>query len=142
MNSFDTVSCPSYRCAGKLEDFKQGVSRHNYYIDIYNNIKRIPMRIKEHTAQLSSMHAAEIQADFEKGKVNILSCSTTFEMGVDVGSLEAVFLRNIPPETSNYVQRAGRAGRRTASTAYILTYAKRRSHDLYYYQNPITKPSY
>ncbi|MEJ6949417.1 DEAD/DEAH box helicase [Natronospora cellulosivora (SeqCode)] len=128
--------CPSYRCDGRLEDFKKDVSRQTYYSDIYNNIKRIPMVIKEHTAQLTSRHASEIQTKFEQGKVNILSCSTTFEMGVDVGSLEAVFLRNIPPETANYVQRAGRAGRRTSSTAYILTYAKRRSHDLYYFQNP------
>lgn len=128
--------CPTYRCEGELTEFIPANSRHNYYIDIYNNIKRIPMRIKEHTAQLESEHASEIQSKFEQGEVNILSCSTTFEMGVDVGSLEAVFLRNIPPETANYVQRAGRAGRRTASTAYILTYAKRRSHDLFYYQNP------
>ncbi len=128
--------CPSYRCDGELEEYDAENSRQLYYIDIYNNIKKIPMKIKEHTAQLSSAHASEIQTKFEKGEVNILSCSTTFEMGVDVGSLEAVFLRNIPPETANYVQRAGRAGRRTASTAYILTYAKRRSHDLYYYQHP------
>lgn len=128
--------CPSYRCQGELIEFMPDDSRHKYYIDVYNDIKRIPMKIKEHTAQLSTMHASEIQTKFEKGEVNILSCSTTFEMGVDVGTLEAVFLRNIPPETANYVQRAGRAGRRTSSTAYILTYAKRRSHDLYYYQNP------
>lgn len=49
------------------------------------------MKIKEHTAQLSTQHASEVQSSFEKGEVNILSCSTTFEMGVDVGSLEAVF---------------------------------------------------
>ncbi len=128
--------CPSYRCNGTLEVFNKDISRHTYYSDIYNNIKKIPMKIKEHTAQLSTQHASEVQSSFEKGEVNILSCSTTFEMGVDVGSLEAVFLRNIPPETANYIQRAGRAGRRTESTAYILTYAKRRSHDLYYFQRP------
>ena len=128
--------CPSYRCNGTLEKFNKEVSRYTYYSDIYNNIKKIPMKIREHTAQLSTQHASEVQSSFEKGEVNILSCSTTFEMGVDVGSLEAVFLRNIPPETANYIQRAGRAGRRTESTAYILTYAKRRSHDLYYFQRP------
>lgn len=128
--------CPSYKCEGKLEEFTQNISRHTYYTDVYSNIKKIPMRIKEHTAQLSTLHASKIQSEFVKGKINILSCSTTFEMGVDVGGLEAVFLRNIPPETANYIQRAGRAGRRISSTAYILTYAKRRSHDLYYFQNP------
>ena len=67
---------------------------------------------REHTAQLSSKTAGEYQKDFEEGKINVLSCSTTFEMGVDVGELEATFLRNVPPETANYIQRAGRAGRR------------------------------
>ncbi|MBP0090065.1 hypothetical protein B0F74_25055, partial [Rhodococcus hoagii] len=67
---------------------------------------------------------------------NVLSCSTTFELGVDVGDLQSVVLRNMPPKTANYVQRAGRAGRRAASAALVLTYAKRSSHDLSKYQNP------
>ena len=46
--------------------------------------------------------------DFKKKRINVLSCSTTFEMGVDVGDLETVFLRNVPPLPSNYAQRAGR----------------------------------
>ena len=57
-------------------------------------------------------------------------------MGVDVGGLEAVFLRNVPPETANYIQRAGRAGRRKSSVAFVLTFAQRRSHDLNFYQEP------
>lgn len=132
--------CNKYGCDGDLikvsdEDEKKDIKRE-YYTNIYKNIEKIPMKIKEHTAQLETEYAASIQTEFEKGITNILSCSTTFEMGVDVGTLEAVFLRNIPPLTANYIQRAGRAGRRTSSTAYILTYAKRRSHDLYYYQDP------
>lgn len=128
--------CPTYRCDGILKLVEEKQKQDLYYINLYENIKKIPMNIKEHTAQLTTKHASEIQRDFEKGKVNILSCSTTFEMGVDVGTLDTVFLRNIPPETSNYVQRAGRAGRKLSSTAYILTYAKRRSHDLYYFNHP------
>lgn len=129
--------CPQYRCAGELEEFDyQMTDRLGYFVDLYENKKSIPMIAKEHTAQLTSKYAAELQNDFEKGKVNVLSCSTTFEMGVDVGQLEAVFLRNVPPETANYIQRAGRAGRRVDSTAYALTYAKKRSHDLTYFQNP------
>ena len=128
--------CPQYRCDGRLRPLKREKNRLTYYIDLYKNRKPIPMIAKEHTAQLQSRYALSLQNDFESGKVNILSCSTTFEMGVDVGQLEAVFMRNIPPETSNYIQRAGRAGRRTESTAYALTYAKKRSHDLTYYQDP------
>jgi hypothetical protein len=65
-----------------------------------------------------------------------VSCSTTFELGVDVGELQAVLLRNVPPTTANYVQRAGRAGRRTDSAALVVTYAQRRSHDLVHYRDP------
>lgn len=43
-------------------------------------------------------------------------------MGIDIGDLETVFMRNVPPSPANYVQRAGRAGRRKDSAAYILTY--------------------
>ena len=71
-----------------------------------------------------------------RGEVNALSCSTTFELGVDVGELQSVVMRNMPPTTANYVQRAGRAGRRTESAALVLTYAQRRSHDLSRFQEP------
>ena len=66
----------------------------------------------------------------------MLSCSTTFELGVDVGDLQSVVMRNMPPKTANYVQRAGRAGRRAASAALVLTYANRAAHDLAKYQYP------
>lgn len=129
--------CPVYSCDGSLEPFKRDTEdQMSYFSDLYEKRKPISMIAKEHTAQLNSKYAAELQGKFEKGEVNILSCSTTFELGVDVGQLEAVFLRNVPPETANYIQRAGRAGRRTESTAYALTYAKKRSHDLTYYQDP------
>ncbi|HQK53894.1 MAG TPA: DEAD/DEAH box helicase [Sedimentibacter sp.] len=128
--------CPTYRCEGELKEYNGETTRFTYYKELYEDMKPIPMVAREHTAQLTSECASKLQNQFEKGEVNILSCSTTFEMGVDVGQLEAVFMRNVPPETANYVQRAGRAGRRTESTAFSLTYAKRRSHDLTYYQYP------
>lgn len=86
-------------------------------------------RIEEHTAQLGNATAKEHQAEFSAGKINILSCSTTFEMGVDLGSLNSVFLGNMPPSVANYRQRAGRAGRRAGSASYVLTYMGSAAHD-------------
>jgi ATP-dependent helicase YprA (DUF1998 family) len=128
--------CSSYMCNGELMDYSHEKNRFSYFKELYQNMIPLPLVASEHTAQLTNEFASRLQNRFERGEVNVLSCSTTFEMGVDVGQLEAVFMRNVPPETANYIQRAGRAGRRTESTAFSLTYAKRRSHDLTYYQSP------
>lgn len=93
-------------------------------------------RIEEHTAQLSKETAALNQRLFAGGKINILSCSTTFEMGVDLGDLNCVFMNNLPPMVSNYKQRAGRAGRRPGSASYVLTLIGESPHDLYYKSRP------
>ena len=129
--------CPETKCRGTVERLPAAEARKiPYYSRQYQEGKLIPMVAREHTAQLSAETARVYQEDFEKGKINVLSCSTTFEMGVDVGELEATFLRDVPPETSNYIQRAGRAGRRTSSAAFCVTFARRTSHDMTYFQNP------
>ena len=95
----------------------------------------IPFSIEEHTAQIEGHIGALYQRAFAEGKVNILSCSTTFEMGIDVGGLNNVFLGNLPPASSNYRQRAGRAGRRPGAAAYILSLAGRSTHDRNYFED-------
>ncbi|MFN7138905.1 MAG: helicase-related protein [Limisphaerales bacterium] len=130
--------CPTYQCPGRLcKCNPQEVFKDNHYRILYSEGKLIRLIAKEHTAQLTSQSAAELQTKFMEGDVNVLSCSTTFELGVDVGELETVFMRNVPPSPANYIQRAGRAGRRTSSTAFALTFAQRRSHDLTHYNNPL-----
>jgi len=129
--------CPNYKCTGELvpcDPLKS--NENNHYLNLYKNLKPIGMKCEEHTAQLRSEAASDLQNKFISGEVNILSCSTTFEMGVDVGELETVFMRNVPPSAANYIQRAGRAGRRADSTAFVLTFAQRRSHDIAHYNNP------
>ncbi len=129
--------CPQDRCEGVLKEIDpDDVLASNYYRKEYKNKKIERMVVKEHTAQLDRVTAKEYQNNFKNKKINILSCSTTFEMGIDIGDLETVFMRNIPPTPANYVQRAGRAGRRKDSSAYILTYCGTDSHDFTYFVSP------
>ncbi|MDV3125281.1 DEAD/DEAH box helicase [Mycobacterium sp. 21AC1] len=130
--------CPNSRCTGRLKPFEipDAAEDANHYRTVYQTMNTAPLTAREHTAQWTADEAAEIQREFISGAVNVLSCSTTFELGVDVGDLQSVVMRNMPPKTANYVQRAGRAGRRAASAALVVTYAKRSAHDLAQYQEP------
>ncbi len=130
--------CPTGGCIGHLQPLDPNhpqMTEHNYRA-VYTSLEPVALRAQEHTAQWRSRQGAKIQQDFMDGKLNVLSCSTTFELGVDVGELQAVLLRNVPPSTANYIQRAGRAGRRADSTAFVVTYAQRRSHDLFHHRDP------
>ncbi|MDE5977847.1 MAG: hypothetical protein K2G70_05230, partial [Turicibacter sp.] len=130
--------CVKNKCNGKLRKYDYNIElKDEHYFNIFKKMDMTNMIVKEHTAQLSSDKAYNYQDKFKKGEINVLSCSTTFEMGVDVGSLETVFLRNMPPSPANYTQRAGRAGRSKKSAAYALTFCPNSSHDLNYYRNPV-----
>ena len=127
--------CPTYRCAGTLEALAPATVP-THYAELYQRLAPIPMAVQEHTAQWSLDRGTTVQSQFLAGDINVLSCSTTFELGVDVGEVEAVLLRNVPPSPANYVQRAGRAGRRAGAAAMVLTLAQRRNHDLSWFRQP------
>lgn len=131
--------CPTLNCVGTLAPFTEPTNENddNHYRHLFRTLNLSPLKAVEHTAQWTSAEALSIQNDFIRGEVNVLSCSTTFELGVDVGDLQAVVLRNMPPRTANYVQRAGRAGRRIDSAAFVTTFAQRRSRDLSRFQDPV-----
>ena len=137
--------CASFRCTGTLVpgDPNAVLGEHHYRRTYGTSGEHpVPLDAREHTAQLGPSLANAYQTAFEAGhekdhgQINVLSSSTTFELGVDLGDLEAVFLRNVPPTPANYQQRAGRAGRGIGSAAFAVTFAASRSHDAHYFAEP------
>ena len=128
--------CPRNGCPGALGPVDEGRAAQNHYRLLYES-PDLPaaMVAEEHTAQIESKEARRRQDEFKQGRTHLLSSSTTFEVGVDLGDLDVVFLRNVPPEPFNYTQRVGRAGRRDRP-GLALTYCRRNPHDLYHYADP------
>ena len=131
--------CPRNACPGTLSAVSRERLGGNHYRVLYES-RRLPPALcaEEHTAQIDAEEARQRQDRFRNGDIHLLSSSTTFEVGVDLGDLDSVFLRNVPPESFNYAQRAGRAGRR-GTPGLVLTYCRRNPHDLYHYEDPVDR---
>ncbi|WP_404296968.1 DEAD/DEAH box helicase [Halomonas sp.] len=93
-------------------------------------------RTAEHSAQQSAERLIDYEDKFKQGKINVLNCSTTMEMGVDIGGISAVVMNNVPPHPANYLQRAGRSGRSKESRAIAYTLCKNNPHDQQVFANP------
>ncbi len=95
------------------------------------------IRAAEHSAQQPAILLRRYERLFKEGKINVLGCSTTMEMGVDIGSIEAVLNSNVPPDIANYRQRIGRAGRARQPIAVGLTLCKDKPLDRMAVSDPL-----
>jgi hypothetical protein len=94
-----------------------------------SKVFEIGLWAEEHSAQLSPRENRRLQDLFKAGVRNVLSSTTTMELGIDIGGLNAVLMGNIPPNKANYLQRAGRAGRRTDGSSIVLAFSRPRPFD-------------
>ena len=98
--------------------------REGVWTDLHDRIARLPtfIRVAEHSAQQPPSRLKRYEDEFKAGRLNALACSTTMEMGVDIGGITTVAMTNVPPAPANYRQRVGRAGRRGEALAIGFTY--------------------
>jgi ATP-dependent helicase YprA (DUF1998 family) len=143
--------CPAYRCAkGRLvagDRWRETVDRHDrdrdyrddYYRRLYRRAGTYQVITAEHTGLLSRGKRERVEDAFRNGEgfndPNVLSCTPTLEMGIDIGDLSAVVLGALPRRPANYAQQAGRAGRRTGN-AFLLTIPDGKRRDLYFLDRP------
>ncbi|WP_136797070.1 DEAD/DEAH box helicase [Desulfosediminicola ganghwensis] len=136
---FEDGNCLRFYCPGTYSRLSNGV---DYYGKLYatGDVARIFAR--EHTGLLARDVREQLEIDFKTEEderkpwyPNLLSCTPTLEMGIDIGSLSSLVLCSVPPRQANYVQRIGRAGRRDGN-ALNLTVANARPHDLYFFADP------
>ncbi len=128
--------CTRHRCPGSVHEIRAKDFKANHYRLLYEDNLPGVLKVEEHTAQIDKEKAREFQRAFKAGEIHVLSSSTTFELGVDLGDLDIIFLRNVPPEAFNYAQRVGRAGRRSGFPGFAITFCRRSPHDLYHFADP------
>ena len=126
--------CPAWRCDGELEWVPENPDDYN--LQLLDQAYAM-LRPEEHTAMVPHDHRERLENWFkgDSNAVNCLVCTPTLELGIDIGRLDSVLMRNVPPLPANYWQRAGRAGRRHRM-AVNMTYCRPVSHDRAYFAEP------
>ncbi len=129
--------CPVHRCEGRLEPHP--VRSENFYRDLYRSGRLRHLVTHEHTALLDDETRLRVERAFASGDSpidpNVLTCTPTLELGIDIGDLSTVGLASLPRSPANYLQRVGRAGRSTGN-ALVLATVPSSPRDLYYLSEP------
>lgn len=141
VNTYLGLGCVITHCKGHFSKTK--VQEKSFYRDIYESgdIERIFAR--EHTGLLGRKRREDLEIEFKESDLskrrpdsaNLLSCTPTLEMGIDIGDLSATVVGALPKSSSNYQQQIGRAGRKSGS-AFVVAIAQSRPRDLLYFRYP------
>jgi len=132
---------PSLEYYAKSGTYRQTgfTPRQEYYQDRYRKSALRRVVASEHTGLLATADREALEKNFSYSRhtddPNVLTCTSTLEMGIDIGDLSSTMLCSIPPSTASYLQRIGRAGRSTG-TALIISVVNQRPHDLFFYGRP------
>jgi hypothetical protein len=131
--------CPRKECVGKLQARPFDATQENIiarWVAGEGEPQFTTLKSEEHTAQINKDLAKKIEDEFRTEGVNLLSSTTTFEMGINIGDLQKVLLRNAPPTSASYVQRIGRAGRGGDKNAVCVTLCRRTKYDADAWNDP------
>ncbi|MDN3688235.1 DEAD/DEAH box helicase [Cyclobacterium jeungdonense] len=134
--------CLMYRCSGTYSSItpEDMIAEPNYYQLVYNRNRSPRIYAAEHTGLLERKRRELLEKDFKErprfNSKNVMVATSTLEMGIDIGTLNTAINNSIPPLPSNFLQRIGRAGRKSGS-ALLVNFAQSKSHDLFYYQAPL-----
>lgn len=136
---WDGMACLVRHCNGRYRpDSRAGLALYRRLYEC-GDVHRIVAR--EHTGLLERPDRERLETQFIRGQFrsdpNLLSATSTLEMGINIGDLSSVLLASVPPEPANYLQRIGRAGRRDGN-AVIGAIVNGTAHDLYFFADPRT----
>ncbi len=133
----DGAPCPRFRCPGALA--AEAGEPSNFYRGMYRSGRVRRIVTHEHTGLLDRALREDVERRFKANSSpidpNILACTPTLELGIDIGDLGVVTLASLPRTTANYLQRVGRAGRATGN-ALVLAGVPSGPRDLYYFAEP------